>query len=98
MCVCKKKRDRDRKRKRNAGALRKGSPKTIKYNSGLRVTYFAMPDDAFRQVRAADPERNIVSRIIGGRGGGDKKSDDYSTRDRSYVRASISAAALQRAG
>jgi len=28
-------------------ALRKGSPKTIKYNSGLRVTYFAMADDAF---------------------------------------------------
>lgn len=52
--------------------LREGSPKTIKYNSGLRVTYFAMADDAFRQVRAADSERNIVSRIIGGW----KKSDD----------------------
>lgn len=33
-----------------------------------------MPDDAFRQVRAADFERNIVSRIIDGpgeRGGGE---------------------------
>lgn len=84
-----KKKGRARKRKRNAGTLREGSPKTIKYNSGLRVTYLAMPDDAFRQVRAADAERNIVSRIIGRRGR-EKKRDDYSTRDRSYVRASIS--------
>jgi len=41
-----------------------------------------------RYVRAADSERNIVSGLSAD--GEKKKSDDYSTRDRSYVRASIS--------
>lgn len=88
--------ERDRGNEKRKGKLYrhcgKGSPKTIKYNSGLRITYLVLrhrADDTFRQVRVADFERNIVSQQDYRR----KKSDDVirgcSDRDQSSVRTAI---------